>query len=274
MKIKLIGIFMSVLFFSCRQQEKKAEINEGAGAEKREVKTSPQINYLKLIQGPWQDSLDVYYVDGENYRIFEFRKFYSHKFELNGNEISYFAMRDRMETYKCLVTRITKDSLIIRSGRGTRKFWRPAKETLQKDTISLDVIKVNEKKILTNTFVFSLLSDYEEHIFLQVHLKDCKDSCVRLVHDFSYRWGNCNATINGEAVYEINNGYLIIYSEVEDIEHMDDRYPHSTTEYIKETYAFRKTGDIVRMKIEKGNKNPDLVKEVQNKLAELKWKKS
>jgi hypothetical protein len=267
MELKLIIVFLSMLLISCAQvPEKNAEVK---------INKAPQPNHLRLLQGPWEDIHHrVYYVEDTSYKVFEFRKCNTRQFELRGDTLNYFAMADREDTYRAIIINISKDSLILQTKlSGTRKFWRPSVETLKKDTVTLDIIRVDEKKIMGNNFVFRLLSDYEEHVFLQVYLKECKDSCERLVHDLYFRWGDCNITSTGLIVYEIKKDLLIMYSEVEDDEHMDNRYPHYSTEYTKETYAIRKSGEIIRLKTERGKKDSLIVKEVLEKQTELKWRK-
>ncbi len=265
-----------ILCVSCKEDDgsKKSKLSLFACNElKKNLITN---DHLKLLQGAWQnDKNEIYYVNDNSYSVFEFKKFSKHYFELAQDTLNFFAMIDLIDTRNSIIVAISKDSLIVKcADEVIRRFWRPSSEALQKDTVMFTVINKEIKIIAGNELVFSVISDYEDHFFLQVHLKNCTDSCVKLVHDLWFRGGNCNWTSKGEGVYEVKKDSLIIYSEDEEIEHMDDTHPHGSTDYIKEIYLIRKNGRIVRVKTEKGEAGSKTALEFFKKYSELKWKKN
>ena len=241
--------------------------------QSKEAIKQPVIDYYKLLQGPWESTgHKIYRIKGNRYLVFEYKSFDSGKYELNFDTLY-------MQTLlgyngKGIIKNITEDSLVIMKleDKSMVRCYRPTREALKKDTITVkpdSVISKKEVKVFENEFVFSVLADYDQHHFLKIQLKDCKDSCTKLVHDIWFKGGDCNSNMETTTAYELIKDRLIFYTEEDFTEHFDDMHPHSSESYKIETYVIRKNGDIVRIKTESSENNPDLAKEVSKRLVKV-----
>jgi len=234
----------------------------------------PGIDYTKLLQGAWEDSKHkIYYLKDNRYSIFQSGRFYSNKYSLAHDTLWMPVLIGYSEGV--VITNVSKDSLLVRplDKKDILRLWRPSIEDLRKDTATVKrdiLIAKSKRKVLGNDFEFSVLSDYDNHIFLKIELKDCKDSCVKLIHDLWFKGGDCNSNAEITSVYEVIKDNLLFYSTEDFVEHFDNTNPHSSTDYTKETYVIRKNAEIVRIKTEHGKNNIDLVKEIETKLDTLK----
>lgn len=244
--------------------------------ENKTIETKTAVpDYYNLMQGAWETAdHEIYYIDGFNYKIFQ-KQFYTGDFSLNHDTIDNWSLMDF--PYKSLITSISTDSLKLKNIASGKVYLlsRPSEVSLKKDTVSVkpdSIISVKNIRIYNNTFEFSIRSDYEEHCFLQIKMKNCSDSCIRLTHDVWFDGGNCNSDVKMEAVYELVKDKLIFYIDDTYVEHMNDNDPHSFTDYIKETYVIRKSGQIIRIKTERDKKDPAIAEEVKTKIIQLGWR--